>query len=438
MILWTAVFGLCLAQPVRAYGSFAQESSLVTHEIRYQMPEAAEVFLVWGVDGWATLPAEMRPAGTVVENAVMVTAMAREGDAFVARVQLPAGTTIDCVFQIKEGRSQTAAGTWDNNDGQDYHIRAVTNGVTTIKAASSPPQQSMPATAAGATMLPLSVGLGLLVGIGAVFALRRHSITAVLDVLEVKRPSYLRDLLRELVVRDMKLRYKRSVLGLAWSLLNPLAQLLVFHFIFGIVFSLNIPNYPSFVFTGLLVWTWFQSALFQATVSIVDNPDLIRRPGFPVSVLPIVTVITHLIHFLLALPVLLPFLLIDGIHFTATWLALPLLMALQFLFTLGLAYIVASIHVIFRDTQHLLGIVLMLVFYLTPIFYDASLIPEAYRPIYNLNPIVHLVEAYRAILMRGQLPPLLPLLFLSVLAGGFLFIGYTIFVRTAYRFVEEL
>ena len=133
----------------------------------------------------------------------------------------------------------------------------------------------------------------------------------------------MRDLLRELVARDMKLRYKRSVLGIAWSLLHPLAQLLVFYFIFDLVLPLNIPNYPMFLFTGLLAWSWSQSALLQATIAIVENGDLIKRPGFPAAILPAVTVTSHLVHFLLALPLLLLLVVIGGSQVTDTILALP-------------------------------------------------------------------------------------------------------------------
>src|SRR5215468_1809870 len=97
-----------------------------------------------------------------------------------------------------------------------------------------------------------------------------------------------RDLLRELVVRDMKLRYKRSVLGLGWSLLNPLAQLLVYKFIFEQVLPVNVPNFTSYLFSGVLVWNWFHMSLVLATSSIVDNRDLIKRPGFPIAILPAV------------------------------------------------------------------------------------------------------------------------------------------------------
>lgn len=256
--------------------------------------------------------------------------------------------------------------------------------------------------------------------------------------LDARQLTYLRDLLRELVVRDMKLRYKRSILGVAWSLLNPLMQMLVFVFLFRRVLPLDIPNYPSFVFTGVLAWSWFQAALSLATGAITDNRELIRRPGFPTAILPVVTVTTNLIHFLLALPIPLLFIVIGGGRLTGAIVTLPLVIAVQFLLILGLGYLVATVHVTFRDTQHLLGVFLMLLFYLTPVFYDASIIPEHYQPFYRLNPMFHLITAYREILIQGNLPDLRTLLALAAIVGGLLWLGHRVFTRASYRFVEEL
>lgn len=252
------------------------------------------------------------------------------------------------------------------------------------------------------------------------------------------RLLYLRDLLLVLVSRDIKLRYKRSVLGFAWSLLNPLAQLLVFYFIFGLVLPVNIPNYFPFLFSGLLAWNWFQLSLLVAAGAIVDNRELIKRPGFPAVMLPTVAVTSHLIHFLLALPILLLFLMLGGGRLTSVILVLPLVIAIQFILTLGLAYLIATFQVTFRDTQYLLGVLLQLFFFLTPIFYDASAIPARYQPLYRLNPMVHLLNAYRAILIQGELPDCLSLLVLSVFVAGFLFLSYMILKRASYHFVEEL
>ena len=253
-----------------------------------------------------------------------------------------------------------------------------------------------------------------------------------------RRLTYLRDLLRELVARDMKLRYKRSILGVAWSLLNPLIQMLVFIFLFRRLMKLDIPNYPSFVFTGVLAWNWFQSAVLLTTGAITGNRELIRRPGFPTTILPVVTVTTNMIHFLLALPVLLLFAVLGGGRLTSAMLALPLVIALQFLLILGLGYLVATLQVTFRDTQHLLGMFLMLLFYLTPVFYDASVIPASFQAFYHLNPMLHLIAAYRAILIGGSPPNLHALLALGVLGGVLLWFGHAIFKRASYRFVEEL
>jgi len=254
----------------------------------------------------------------------------------------------------------------------------------------------------------------------------------------LRRVVYLRDVLFELVSRDMKLRYKRSVLGIVWSLINPLAQLLVFYFVFGLLLPLHISHYPSFLLTGVLVWNWFQSSLVFATGAIVDNRELVRRPGFPLAMLPIVTVTAQLVHFALALPILVLCVSLDVGSLSASASVLPLVMIAQFVLTLSLAYIVATFHVSFRDTQYLLGVVLQLLFFLTPVFYDTAALPERYRWLLHLNPMTYLVEAYRAILVAGQMPDWQSLFVLSAASAGLLFLGHAIFMRARYRFVEEV
>lgn len=253
-----------------------------------------------------------------------------------------------------------------------------------------------------------------------------------------QRFVYLRDLLRELVARELKLRYKESILGIAWSLLNPLLQLLVFSVVFRLILPLNIPNYAAYLFVGLLVWNWFQASLVSAATAIVDGRSLIKRPGFPIAILPIVTVMANLIHFLLALPVLVLFLLLTGVTFQASILLLPAVILVQFLLTLSLSYFLATFHVSFRDTQHLVGVLLMFLFYLSPIFYDASAIPPDYQFIYRLNPILHLLEAYRAVLIQGTLPSTMPLAILTLASTVLLILGYRLFLNASYSFVEEL
>jgi lipopolysaccharide transport system permease protein len=246
------------------------------------------------------------------------------------------------------------------------------------------------------------------------------------------------DLLHELVVRDMKLRYKRSILGVGWSLLNPLAQLLVFRFIFGEVLPSNVPNFASFLFTGVLIWNWFQMSLVMATTVVVDNRDLVRRPGFPTAILPAVTITSYLIHFLLALPILLAVLLGGGASISSTIVLLPLIVAVQFALTLGLTYFTATLHVAFRDIQYLLGVALQLLMFLSPIFYDTAAIPARFQFLYHINPMVSLIDAYRSVLIRGRVPEEGTLLSLAVVSLVLLSAGYFVFTRASRHFVDEL
>ncbi|TVQ18493.1 MAG: ABC transporter permease [Leptolyngbya sp. DLM2.Bin15] len=250
--------------------------------------------------------------------------------------------------------------------------------------------------------------------------------------------SYLWDLLRSLVDRDMKLMYKRSALGIAWTLISPLLQLLVFIFVFQVIIKMDIPQYSSYVFTGLLVWNWFQNSLFQATGIIISSRPLIRQPGFPNAILPIVVVTTGLIHFVLALPVLVVFLLIDGVQLTPVVLALPLLQIVQFALTVTFSYFLASLNVTFRDTQHTLGVLLQFLFYLTPIFYELGSIPDRYWFIYGLNPMVHIVTCYRQILIWGTQPDWLALAIIVGAIAVLMPIGYKLFKHQSLRFVEEI
>ncbi|MEM9400519.1 MAG: ABC transporter permease [Verrucomicrobiota bacterium] len=247
------------------------------------------------------------------------------------------------------------------------------------------------------------------------------------------------DLLRELVGRDLKVMYKRSVLGIAWTLINPVLQLIVFVLVFKFVLSIDTPNYPSFVFTGLLVWNWFHTSLFQSAMAIVANRALIRQPNFPPAILPVSTVTTGWIHLIFAMPVLLGFLLLESTQIHPLFLfIIPLLMALQFILSTSLGYLLASLNVMFRDTQHTIGVILQLLFYLTGVFYEIKNVPEKYELLYNMNPMVHIIGAYRSILITGTLPSPTPLIIIAILSLILLPLGYTFFCNQSTRFVEEL
>lgn len=179
------------------------------------------------------------------------------------------------------------------------------------------------------------------------------------------------ELVSELVLRELRLRYSGSVLGLGWSQLAALAQAGILIFVFGRVVRLGIPHYPAFVLVGMVPWLWFAGGIGSAASSVVSARDLVRRPGFPPAVLPLVPVGTALINFVLTVPItLITVLLVVG-RISATVALLPLLMIVQLLVMLGPAYLVAALNVFLRDTGHLVGIFLGLYFYATPVFYEA-------------------------------------------------------------------
>lgn len=255
----------------------------------------------------------------------------------------------------------------------------------------------------------------------------------------VPRPLvYARDLVRELVVRDLKLRYKRSYLGMAWTLINPLTQLLVFDFVFRVLFRVNTPNYTAFLFIGIIAWNWFSGALLQATTAILENRDLVRQPGFPSAMLPNVTIASHLIHYLLTLPILFGLLLFTHvpIHVTVLWMVL--IIAVQYEFTLALGFFVAYLHVTFRDTQYLLGIFLMLGFFMTPILYEESIVPKVYLPIYHYNPMADIVAAYRDVILYGHAPDFGNLAAVTLVSTVLLGFFYRLFRRASIGFAEEI
>ena len=212
------------------------------------------------------------------------------------------------------------------------------------------------------------------------------------------------DLVLTLVRRQLILRYRRSALGIAWSQVAPLALLGVLAFVFSIVVPLRIPHYALFVIVGLLPWTWFASGIAAATDSIVEGRDLVRLPGFPTTMLPVVAVTTHLVHFLLALPALVIVLMIVLHQLPLALAALPLVLAVQFLVMVAPAYLLAAMNVRHRDVSHVVAVALLPLFYASPVFYRVEQVPARYHWLYDVNPLSQLIVAYRDVLLFGRWP----------------------------------
>jgi lipopolysaccharide transport system permease protein len=261
---------------------------------------------------------------------------------------------------------------------------------------------------------------------------------AVEPRMTLARLVYTRDLLRELVRRDTKVRYEGTLLGYLWLLVKPLLTVGVLFFTFQVVLTLDIPRFTSFALIGILAFTWFQSSLVDAAFIALANRDLVRRPQFKVAVLPPVAVMTNVLHFLFALPILAVVLWIDGSAPSAALLAMPVVIAIQFIITTGLAYFAAAASVLFRDIGHLISVALTLFFFVSPVFYDAAQVPAAYQSVYRLNPLVALLEAYRRVLIDGLAPHWNSLLTVAVVGVALVVGGYLLFEKVSHRFAEEL
>lgn len=246
------------------------------------------------------------------------------------------------------------------------------------------------------------------------------------------------DLLSQLVTRDLKLMYKRSALGITWTFITPLLQLVTFSFLFYAVLGVKQPNYASWAFTGLLAWNWFQMSLLAASRSITENGVFLMQPRFPSVILPLSAAVTWLIHLLVAVPAILLLYWINGITIAPTAALLPGLLLLQFAITITLAYPLAALSVTFRDTHHILNIVLSLAIHLTPVFYSISIVPQQFVGFYKLNPMSHLIEAYRAILIDGCFPDWRGLFVIAVMSVIVFPVGFLFFRRQSSKFAEEM
>jgi ABC-type polysaccharide/polyol phosphate export permease len=246
------------------------------------------------------------------------------------------------------------------------------------------------------------------------------------------------DLLIHLVWRDFSLRYKQSVLGVFWSLLVPLGQLVVLVFLFQSVVPLNIEAYPAFVFSALLPWTWFSNSLSSACGLFIGNRDLLRHPNFVSARLMVVNTLSNMITYVVALPILLAVLIVYGRPITLALLALPLLMLIQAVLTIGLSLIIATLNVFYRDIQHIVIVALMLLFYLTPVFYRTQAVAEQYQLVYQINPIAVLIQGYRSVLFYGVLPAWGAIVFAAVVSGAVYILGAWIYSRQQHNIIDAI
>lgn len=243
--------------------------------------------------------------------------------------------------------------------------------------------------------------------------------------------SHFLELTRELTGREIKARYKQSVLGYAWVILNPLLQMLIMAFVFSKILrfsDLGVP-YPLFLYVGLLPWTLFSGSLSSATNSLVNNASLLSKVYFPREIFIISTTLAKIVDFFLASIVLVIFFIIYHQPLTISLLWFVPIFLIQQLFTFGLSLILSSINLFYRDIQYLLTLLLTIWMYLTPVIYPVELFPDRYRWIFQLNPMAVIVNAYRQVILGGGMPNLMSLSIALTVSLLITLAGYRLFKK---------
>lgn len=263
-----------------------------------------------------------------------------------------------------------------------------------------------------------------------------------------------RNLLRNMVVRDLKARYKNSVLGILWSILNPMFLMLVFTILFSVMANNQIRDYPIFVLAGLIPWNFFSGSLISGTTSITGNSGLVKKVYFPRELLPLAALLSNLVNFLFAFVVLVVFLYIFGIGLTQHALWVPLILVTQLIFTLGLSLLLGSLTVFYRDVLMILEVVILAWFFMTPVFYSLELFGQSltiagitFNPAQVMrwvNPMASIIDGYRTVLWgtysSGGPVSMNPAFLLRtfVTAVIVLITGYAVFARLNPLFGEKL
>lgn len=214
-----------------------------------------------------------------------------------------------------------------------------------------------------------------------------------------------RELIVNLAVKDFKVRYKSATLGFVWMLLNPVLQMIVLSVVFSLYVKIQVDvPYPLFLLCGLLPWNFLSMSLSAGSHSLVQESNLVKKVYFPREIIPISIVSGHLINFLTALVLFLPFPILILRNFSWPLLLLPIPVVLLTLFVIGLTSIISNFDVFFRDTRYIAEAVTLVWFYATPIFYPVSKVPAGLQFAFKLNPMVGVVEMFRAILLYGRVP----------------------------------
>lgn len=246
------------------------------------------------------------------------------------------------------------------------------------------------------------------------------------------------DLLTVLTQKEMKVRYKKNILGYMWSVAHPLSLAVVFYLAFKIVLRINIENYTVFLIAGLFPWQWFSNSVSAAPLVLLANGSLIKKISFPRHLIPFVQVMQDMIHFVLSIPVIMLALAVYHLDFYWSWIyQIPLLLVVQLMINYGISLFLSSINLFFRDLERLTTILLLLLFYCTPVFYAENMIPQKYSWLLWINPLSPVIVSWRNVFMSGELQAQ-PVLLGLAYGACFLAVGYAVFRKLSWKFAEVL
>ena len=247
-----------------------------------------------------------------------------------------------------------------------------------------------------------------------------------------------RELLRTNVKKEIRGKYKGSFLGVLWSFVNPLLMTLVYAIVFPFLLRSTTPHYVTYLVIGILPWTWFTTIVAQGTTAFLSNAGIIKKVYFPREILPISTVTSGLINYLISLLIIAIFLICSGIGFSKYILFLPLVIIVQYIFSLAVVFLTSSINVYVRDAEYIINFLIQMLFYATPILYTIDMFPVKFQAILRLNPMVTIINSYRDILFYQTMPSLSKLGIIGAVCLVLLFICYKIFKKLEKGFAEEL
>ena len=252
---------------------------------------------------------------------------------------------------------------------------------------------------------PVCIALGILLTVFCTYAcLRERKGKSSLAAIMLDMWRHYSFLLSQLISRDFKTKYKRSVLGVLWSFLNPMLTMLVYLLVFSTLFKSNISNFSVYLLSGIIIFNFFNESVSQGMTSIVGNTSLLTKVYIPKYIFPIYKVLSSMVNVMISLMPLLLMMIVTGVHFTKSILLLPLLLVFVMLFNIGMSMLLSAAMVFFRDTQFLWSVLIMLWNFLTPIFYPESIIPIAYRTLYHMNPMYQYVYFMRTLILDGVSP----------------------------------